>query len=213
MNEPRAPGASHPGASGSTDPGIPGSGARDPGTPGSPDLRSLHPGSPDFSSGFSSSDSGDPGHGENQDEFFSFLDDVSQELATVVEAAPWRRRIAEAILRWEGEGIRTSRLEEALHADTPPDLDNLLTAFYRDAERLLVIRRELAALGILTRFDDPSMLPEAEARLAARNAQPGVGHTSASDIENLRVDNWFLNPGKLVLNWVDIEERLVTEAV
>src|SRR5690606_33014464 len=83
--------------------------------------------------------SGDPRGGGRADEFGSFLDDVSRTLATVVETAPWRRRIAEAILRWEGEGIRTGRLEEALHADTPLDVDSFLMAFSRDAERLVTI--------------------------------------------------------------------------
>src|SRR5690606_7631118 len=41
---------------------------------------------------------GEPREPDAADEFGSFLEDVSRTLAAVVEAEPWRRRIAEAIL-------------------------------------------------------------------------------------------------------------------
>lgn len=158
--------------------------------------------------------SGDLRGGGRADEFGSFLDDVSRTLATVVETAPWRRRIAEAILRWEGEGIRTGRLEEALHADTPLDVDSFLMAFSRDAERLVTIRRELAAMGIETRINDPVSLASAEAQLAsAIAAREALAHEGdeAGTVPGPVVDAWFLNPDKLVLDWVDIEGRLLAE--
>src|SRR5207237_8331382 len=46
------------------------------------------------------------------DEFGGFLADVTVPVGKAVEA--WRARVAEAILRWEGEGYRTRRLEGLL---------------------------------------------------------------------------------------------------
>jgi len=157
---------------------------------------------------------GDVRAGGREDEFDSFLDDVSRTLATVVETAPWRRRIAEAILRWEGEGVRTTRLEEALHADTPPDVDGFLAAFAHDAERLVAIRRELSSMGIETRINDPVSLASAEAQLtsalAARESLGRDGDEPDASPPAI-VDGWFLNPDKLVLDWVDVEGRLHAE--
>jgi hypothetical protein len=51
------------------------------------------------------------------DEFALFLTDVAANVGKAVEA--WRARVAEAVLRWEGEGYRTARLEALLDQDTP----------------------------------------------------------------------------------------------
>jgi hypothetical protein len=149
-------------------------------------------------------------------EFNSFLNDVSRTLAVVVEAAPWRRLVGEAILRWEGEGIRTDRLEQALEADTPPDVGALIEAFARDATRLLQIRRELHHLMPEEPLDDPDDLQRAESLLAAlthtRNHAPHGGLAAAGPAgDRLLFDTWFLNPDKLVLDWVDLDGRLVEE--
>jgi len=55
--------------------------------------------------------------GATPDEFAAFLTDVTTTVGKAVEA--WRARIAEAILRWEGEGYRTRRLEALLEQETP----------------------------------------------------------------------------------------------
>jgi hypothetical protein len=150
-------------------------------------------------------------------EFDSFLHDVSRTLATVVETAPWRRRIAESILKWEGEGIRTQRLEEMLLTDTPPDVDTLLDDFARDATRLIQVRQELLSLGVHETLDDPADLARAEGLLAAARADalPATGANGrrpAVDAMSATVtDQWFLNPDKVVLDWIDLEGRLVVE--
>ncbi len=159
---------------------------------------------------------GDAARGNQGDEFGSFLDDVSRTLAAVVETSPWRRRIAEAILRWEGEGVRTSGLDDALLAETTPDVDQLLGEYARDATRLLQIRREMANLGVRLTIDDPADLAAAEAQIAstlaasATIASPGplvVPNPTASTV----ADPWFLNPDKVILDWVDLDGRIVLE--
>ena len=47
-----------------------------------------------------------------RDEFADFLSEVSATVSQQVES--WRTRVAEAVLRWEGEGYRTARLERLL---------------------------------------------------------------------------------------------------
>ncbi|HEV2149291.1 MAG TPA: DnaA/Hda family protein, partial [Longimicrobiaceae bacterium] len=87
-----------------------------------------------------------PEAGPQEDEFGAFLSDITLTVAEMVEAAPWRRALGAAILRWEGEGIRTRRLEEALQADSAPDVDALLAEFAADVERLRALEAELRAL-------------------------------------------------------------------
>ncbi len=99
------------------------------------------------------------------DEFGSFLDDVTATVGKAVEA--WRARVAEAILRWEGEGYRTHRLEALLERDTPPAVDAEIAAFARDVERLRTLENEVAALDPQAAgqslFRDPERMTEAEA--------------------------------------------------
>jgi hypothetical protein len=152
-----------------------------------------------------------------QDEFGAFLTDISAAVAAVVETAPWRRRLAEAILRWEGEGVRTRRLEEALDADSAPDVDALLSAFARDVGRLRQIASLLpsppAEAGLLS---DPDRLREAEALLAASAAGPAERTSAAPPPAATagaaaRVDPWFLDHAKLVWHWMALDERLLEE--
>src|SRR5207249_6710250 len=49
------------------------------------------------------------GGGGGGDEFGVFLADVTFTVGKAVEA--WRARVGEAVLRWDGEGYRTQRLE------------------------------------------------------------------------------------------------------
>jgi hypothetical protein len=206
------------------------------------------------------------------DEFGSFRDDVTRTVALVVETAPWQRRIGEAILRWEGEGLRTTRLEDALLADTPPDVDALIESYSRDANRLLQIRREIGEVAIVERLDDPADLERAERILAgyrtahgpapggviapaddragaAKNGPgprqdtgvrtgtstgpatpfmpetPGSQQTERGLLQALSAatggseppadrpsgDSWFMNLDKVVLDWTDLEGRVVLE--
>ena len=148
------------------------------------------------------------------DEFGAFMADISTAVAAVVETAPWRRRHAAAILEWEGEGMRTRRLEEALDADSAPDVDALLSAFARDAWRL----REIAGLlptppADPTLLADPDRLAEAEALLATgRATRPPPEADPASPARRpAPIDAWFLEPSRVDLGWVSVEERVAEE--
>lgn len=152
------------------------------------------------------------------DEFGDFLGDISTAVAAVVETAPWRRRLAEAILRWEGEGIRTRRLEAALDADTAPDVDALLADFARDVGRMRRITRDLPAGAAADPqlLRDPDRLQEAE-RLLAEHARAGAtrspspGHAAAPLRPAGQVDRWYLDREKLAWDWMALDDRLVEE--
>jgi len=148
------------------------------------------------------------------DEFGAFLTDIASTLEEIVEAAPWRRKVAEAILRWEGEGIRTRRLEQALEADSAPDVDTLLAGFSDDVRRLQRIRDEMEEMGSdLARspvLADPDRAAEAEALLvsarAARERRVEEAVRSAP-----QVDRWFFNAEKLAWSWLALDDRLLEE--
>lgn len=148
-----------------------------------------------------------------EDEFESFLADIAQTVSVVVETAPWRRRIVQAILRWEGEGIETNRLDQALRADTPPDVDVLIDSFARDAERLLQIRAALAGDPRADTLVDPDQLESAEALLATAQAD-GVRPTEGDEFlldatgEPSPRYPWFLDPVRVDLAWTDVTGRM-----
>jgi chromosomal replication initiator protein DnaA len=102
--------------------------------------------------------------GVSPDEFAAFLTDVTVTVGKAVEA--WRARIAEAILRWEGEGYRTRRLEALLEQETPLAPDEEIAAFGRDVERLRALEAEVAQFDAQAAgqsvFRDPERLAEAE---------------------------------------------------
>ncbi len=115
--------------------------------------------------------------GPTPDEFAAFLTDVTVTVGKAVEA--WRARIAEAILRWEGEGYRTRRLEALLEQETPIAPDEEIATFARDVERLRVLEAEVAQFDPQSAgqsvFRDPERMVEAEevaARVRAGAAPP-----------------------------------------
>ncbi|MBI3981814.1 MAG: ATP-binding protein [Gemmatimonadetes bacterium] len=99
------------------------------------------------------------------DEFSGFLSDVTSVVTQQVEA--WRRRIGEAILRWEGEGYRTARLDELLKRDTPAGAEAAVRKFEADVERLRALETEIAALDSGAAgdavFRNPDRVADAEA--------------------------------------------------
>jgi chromosomal replication initiator protein len=101
------------------------------------------------------------------DEFGSFLSEISSTVAQQVEA--WRTRVAEAVLRWEGEGYRVSRLNALLEQETPTDPDLVLKQYTDDVERLQALEADAveidAALGGDAVFRDPDRVADAEALL------------------------------------------------
>jgi chromosomal replication initiator protein len=102
------------------------------------------------------------------DEFSQFLSDVTVTVGKAVEA--WRARVAEAVLRWEGEGYRTGRLEKLLDQETPAAVDEAIAAYVQDVERLKALEAEVAVLDPQAAgekvFRDPDHMKQAEAAAA-----------------------------------------------
>lgn len=148
------------------------------------------------------------------DEFSAFLSDITATVEEIVETAPWRKRLAESILRWEGEGIRTRRLEAALDADTAPDMDAILDAFAADVEKLRAIRAELETMRSDSAksplLSDPDRVGEAEALLVSAKAAAERKAEEAIRAQP-QVDRWYFNPEKAALDWLAIEDRLIEE--
>jgi hypothetical protein len=145
------------------------------------------------------------------DEFSAFVFDISTTVEQLVETDPWRKRLAEAILRYEGEGLRTRRLETALEADSAPDVDSLLAGFANDLEKLRGIAAELAALdpeaaGSLVLLD-PDRVAEAEALLQGAQAAAERSRPAPAP-----VDKWYANnPEKVAWSWLALEDRVIEE--
>src|SRR5205823_4256011 len=108
------------------------------------------------------------------DEFSQFLSDVTVNVGKAVES--WRARVTEAVMRWEGEGYRTGRLEKLLEQDTPAAVDEAITAYVQDVERLRALEAEVAVLDPQAAgdkvFHDPDKMEEAEA--AATKVRDGA---------------------------------------
>ncbi len=102
------------------------------------------------------------------DEFSQFLSDVTVTVGKAVEA--WRARVTEAVMRWEGEGYRTGRLEKLLEQETPAAVDDAIAAYVQDVERLKALEAEVAVLDPQAAgekvFRDPDHMDEAEAAAA-----------------------------------------------
>jgi chromosomal replication initiator protein len=117
------------------------------------------------------------------DEFGAFLADVTVTVGKAVEA--WRARVGEAVLRWEGEGFRTRRLEALLEQSAPVAVDEAISAFARDVERLKELAAEVGELDPQAAgasvFRDPERLAEAEKEAAKvrDGAAPPPGPSAA----------------------------------
>ena len=98
------------------------------------------------------------------DEFGDFLSDISATVAQQVDS--WRTKVAGAILRWEGEGFSTSRLEALLHQEMTVDPEEVLRKFESDVARLRALHAEAAELAPdlagSTAFRDPDDIPGAQ---------------------------------------------------
>ena len=145
------------------------------------------------------------------DEFSAFLSDIATTVEQLVETEPWRKRLAEAILRHEGEGFRTRRLETALEADSGPDVDALLAGYDADLGKLQAIAAELAALDAEAAgsavLRDPDRLAEAEALLLGARAAAERSRPAPPP-----VDRWYANnPEKVAWGWLALDDRLIEE--
>jgi len=99
------------------------------------------------------------------DEFSQFLTDVTVTVGKAVEA--WRARVTEAVMRWEGEGYRTGRLEKLLDQETPAAVDEVIASYVHDVDRLKALEAEVAVLDPQAAgekvFRDPDHMDAAEA--------------------------------------------------
>jgi chromosomal replication initiation ATPase DnaA len=102
------------------------------------------------------------------DEFSDFLSEISATVAQQVDA--WRTQIGAAILRWEGEGYRTGRLQKLLELEIVPDPAPALRDFEGDVQRLRDMEAQTAELAAdrvgSAAFRDPGDLAAAESLLA-----------------------------------------------
>ena len=102
-----------------------------------------------------------------KDEFSDFLTEIHATVAQQVDA--WRTQIGAAVLRWQGEGYRTGRLEALLDSEIAPDADQAIHGFERDVERLRTMEAEAAELAPelagSPAFRDPADVAAAESLL------------------------------------------------
>ena len=130
-----------------------------------------------------SANAGAPTVASSTDEFSQFLTDVTVTVGKAVEA--WRARVAEAVLRWEGEGYRTGRLEKLLDQESPAAVDEAIAAYVQDVDRLKALEAEVAALDPQAAgekvFHDPDRMDEAESAAAKvrDGAAPPPGPSAA----------------------------------
>jgi chromosomal replication initiator protein len=113
------------------------------------------------------------------DEFDSFLTEIAGTVGAVVARVTPEQKIADAIMRWEGEGYRTQQLEAALSRSDPAEtVDALLAEYQAAVGRLAEIAEAIRHLdpkaGELARLDvlrNPARLDDAEALLAQTRAR------------------------------------------
>ncbi len=108
-----------------------------------------------------------PSSGSSPSEFEDFLSEITATVTQQVDA--WRTKVSAAILRWEGEGFRTSRLEALLEQEMVTDPEAVIRAFEADVARLVEMQAEAAELAPdlagSAVFKDPADLAGAEAEL------------------------------------------------
>jgi chromosomal replication initiator protein len=101
------------------------------------------------------------------DEFSDFLSEITATVTQQVDA--WRTQVGAAVLRWEGEGYRTARLEALLAAELLSDPARAIHEYEADVERLQRMQAEAAELAPdlagAPAFRDPGDVPAAEALL------------------------------------------------
>ena len=97
---------------------------------------------------------------EESDEFGSFLSDVVASVSQQVDR--WRGRLADAMLRWQGEGYHTARLQALLDQELATQPEQLLRRFETDIDQLRRLEaeaRELAPdIALHEAFKDPDQL-------------------------------------------------------
>jgi len=102
------------------------------------------------------------------DEFSAFLSAVTRTVAQSIDA--WKNKVGGAVMRWQGEGYRTARLEALLEGEALPDVDAHLARYESDVRALQALAEEAATLDAAAaghaRFRDPDRLEESKAWVA-----------------------------------------------
>ncbi|MFL5547018.1 MAG: DnaA ATPase domain-containing protein [Gemmatimonadales bacterium] len=128
------------------------------------------------------------------DEFSDFLSEVSATVAQQVDS--WRTKVAAAILRWEGEGFSTARLEALLQQEMTTDPEQVLRQFESDVHRLQALHAEASelapSLAGSSAFRDPEDIAGAEA--VTQRAREGA-HPPPSPLPIWRLDDLFESAG------------------
>jgi chromosomal replication initiation ATPase DnaA len=131
------------------------------------------------------------------DEFSDFLSEIHATVAQQVDV--WRAQIGAAVMRWEAEGYRTTRLQKLLEQDAVPDVLRELEDFERDVQRLRDMEAQTAELAAdlvgAPAFRDPSDLPAAES-LLARAREGAVPPAAPSPL--WRLAEWIEGPSARV---------------
>jgi chromosomal replication initiator protein len=124
------------------------------------------------------------------DEFSDFLTEVSATVAQQVDS--WRTKVAAAILRWEGEGFSTARLEALLQQEMTTDPEQVLHQFESDVRRLQALHAEAAelapSLAGSSAFRDPDDIAGAES--VTQRARQGA-HPPPAPLPIWRLDDLF----------------------
>jgi chromosomal replication initiator protein len=138
-----------------------------------------------------------PRRAADADEFSDFLSEISATVAQQVDA--WRTQIGAAILRWEGEGYRTGRLQKLLDQELVPDPAHALHSFECDVQRLRELETETAELAPdlvgSAAFRDPGDLAAAESLLS--RAREGAAPPSAPS-PLWKLEEWVEGPSAKV---------------
>ena len=107
-------------------------------------------------------------------EFDDFLSEITATVTQQVDT--WRGKVTAAILRWQGEGFRTTQLEALLAQDLVGDPERALREYEEDVARLQAMRAEAAELAPdlagSAVFSDPAGQEAAEEAL--RQAREGI---------------------------------------
>jgi chromosomal replication initiator protein DnaA len=123
------------------------------------------------------------------DEFSDFLSDITATVAQQVDS--WRTKVAAAILRWEGEGFSTTRIEALLQQEMTVDPEEVLRKFEVDVARLRALHAEAAELAPdlagSTAFRDPDDIAGAQALTdrARQGAHPPPSPSPLWKLEDL----------------------------
>ncbi len=129
---------------------------------------------------------------------------MSSAVEEALGAPRWREEIARAILKWEGEGYVTKRLESYLDSETVVDATQVVATYERDVETLRQIAAELEELGDsapagISLLEDPDNIDRLRAALERARRQ------------KLEIDDFFFDYEKVVWDWPVIEDRLIED--